>query len=282
VSSNEQFQILFDFCGIITKVLLSTEHDFEHFKYYYGAHIVSANKSPDVWIAFTVENESCSFIEALRLRKYKKTILYSFEGSEYFIYEQFIERARLDSILPPINFGRFANTFSMIHGSAITNSVRTVLFLGDSFSGKSVFTLYMSRSAYEFLTDDMCIIHRSDHLVYPISRPVGIRLNTISYLPWLSNLEPAQFRTSIKDGIQQIVASPYTLPINWTIKPAQLTDVIILKPIEGEKAPNITSTVFPEDLLTNGIDQRDISTRILSFSFDNIFPAFDLLQAELC
>ncbi len=72
-----------------------------------------------------------------------------------------------------------------IHGGAVEKGGKAILFLGDSYAGKSTMTLHLLRCGYRFLSDEVILIDPLTLRVGPFHRNLLVRQGAIEGVPSL-------------------------------------------------------------------------------------------------
>ncbi|MBT3349693.1 MAG: hypothetical protein HOC91_13390 [Nitrospinaceae bacterium] len=72
-----------------------------------------------------------------------------------------------------------------VHGGAVEKGGKAILFLGDSYAGKSTMTLHLLRQGYRFLTDEVILIDPRTLRVAPFHRNLLVRQGAIDGNPIL-------------------------------------------------------------------------------------------------
>ena len=65
--------------------------------------------------------------------------------------------------------------YCFLHGSAVLIDGCTCLFLAETGMGKSTLSVYFDMYGHRCLTDDLIILNKKSHVIYPISRYAHIR-----------------------------------------------------------------------------------------------------------
>ena len=80
------------------------------------------------------------------------------------------------------------NWMGVFHASALSYKKDTILFLGDSGSGKSTSLALLQAHGFHCVADDFVPID-NDQLVHSFPAGISIKENSLKTLPLLSNIE---------------------------------------------------------------------------------------------
>lgn len=73
--------------------------------------------------------------------------------------------------------------FCFLHGSAVLLNEKVCLFLAETNTGKSTFSVYSELFNHTCISDDLIILSIQDNRVYPISKNAHVRLGAEYFLP---------------------------------------------------------------------------------------------------
>lgn len=285
-----------DFMGYPTRLHFESEHDINHIKYYYEPHVICDNEPSSIFLHLYFKvKEGGSFIKSLAQKVNTKQVSYSYASDPGIIlYEEFTQASEKKSIIPPLPISPWKEDFFNLHASAVSdNNNRGYVFIGPSFSGKSIFSLSLSEQGYKFLTDDITIISKRTAEIYPLYRPVGIRPDTIRLLPFLEGI-PLENTVIIDRAFdKKVMINPKYLPIELCKEAIKVCYVIFLNPSGQE--PTCASIVKSEayELLKSLVPVEEefneaagillggtanISFYTLSYNYNDLHEAVSLIK----
>ncbi|MFS0614352.1 hypothetical protein [Lederbergia ruris] len=93
-----------------------------------------------------------------------------------------------NTAIPPLTISPLNKRFLVLHGCAIESRGNVFAFCGPSFAGKSTLLLESINQGAKAVSDDLVVIefdHDNNPWVWKYPKPVGVRVPTLSVLPWL-------------------------------------------------------------------------------------------------
>jgi len=93
-----------------------------------------------------------------------------------------------DTPIPPFSIPPLAHKFLVLHGCSVWINGRAIAFCGASFAGKSSLLLEVIHQGGHAISDDLVLIEfapEGEPWVWRYPKPVGVRMPTLSLLPWL-------------------------------------------------------------------------------------------------
>ncbi|MEP3638035.1 MAG: hypothetical protein ABJN14_12325 [Paracoccaceae bacterium] len=162
----------FDFYGVKTRVVVSTEEEVQHLLHYYSDH--SPKPGPvDLTIQFDTDL-GVPFFAAIRDAEVEKQIWLD-TGAGLELYEAFNLGATRRTPLPPIGFAGIGPELYIYHGAALLLGGGAMIVRGGSGTGKSALLLaLLAQTEAAFISDDMLVMDPLGQ-IWPIYRPVGVR-----------------------------------------------------------------------------------------------------------
>lgn len=184
----------FHFFGIDVSVYVSTKEDADHLSYYFNDFLKN-NITPKIEFKL-LTNPYGNFINNLLNSDIEKIILYRVKKlGEWIIYDRFRNQSNYPSPIPPFTFKPLVDQFQIFHAAALKSPInQSILLVGNSFSGKSLLTLALLKKKWHFLSDDIAVLSRTNFKLYPFTRPIGIRTNSIELLPWLKEMPALKYK----------------------------------------------------------------------------------------
>lgn len=122
---------------------------------------------------------------------YVRDVFDPFWGTKSIHYQlgnTWIEWTVDDTPIPPLTVPPLAHRFLVLHGCSVQIKGRVIACCGPSFAGKSSLLLELLYQGAQAISDDLVVIEfgaEGEPLVWLYPKPVGIRLPTLSLLPWL-------------------------------------------------------------------------------------------------
>lgn len=245
--------LAFNFWGTHTQVCTQTEHDARHLSYYFADHLASPESSKVFDISLMLcTNDGSPFVGALGNPSVENRIyIHSPTRSNWALYEAFTARAKRPSPLPPFPLPPMRGSFKTQHASVVKSntSAEGMKLTGSSGSGKSTLLLALLKSGYQFVADDVAIIDSNNH-IRPYFRPVGIRHNTLSLFPELTDCCAGSLSFATATGTTYAV-QPSRLPYALATTNVQHAITVQLSP-----APDFSIMRITNDFLTIGWEPR--------------------------
>ncbi len=100
------------------------------------------------------------------------------------------------------------NDLIQIHGAAVERDGRALVFLGDSYVGKSTMTLHLIRRGYRFLSDEVVLIDPVSCRLKPFPRNLLVRRGALESDSILNQLREGRWRYNDDRGETKWLVDP--------------------------------------------------------------------------
>jgi hypothetical protein len=100
------------------------------------------------------------------------------------------------------------NDLIQIHGAAVERDGKALVFLGDSYVGKSTMTLHLIRQGYRFLSDEVVLIDPASSRLKPFPRNLLVRQGALENDAILNQLREGRWRYNDKRGETKWLVDP--------------------------------------------------------------------------
>lgn len=129
-----------------------------------------------------------------------------------------------------------AHQFLIFHAGTIEKNGKVIAMPAEQGSGKSTLTAAMVYSGWRLFSDELALISLEDELVYPCTRPINLKNNSIEVIN--NFVDNAVFSTIAKDTHKGTVAllKPPTDSVKRMHEPAPLHCIVFPKYIPDSKA----------------------------------------------
>ena len=142
------------------------------------------------------------------------------DGEEYRVIETGREKSilfhskKLDDIFWDVEYALLCealdrnNDLIQIHGAAVERDGKALVFLGDSYVGKSTMTLHLIRQGYRFLSDEVVLIDPASGRLKPFPRNLLVRQGALESDAILNQLREGRWRYNDKRGETKWLVDP--------------------------------------------------------------------------
>lgn len=159
------------------------------------------------------------------------------------------------------------NDLIQIHGAAVERDGRALVFLGDSYVGKSTMTLHLIRQGYRFLSDEVILIDPASGLLKPFPRNLLVRQGALESDAILSQLREGRWRYNDKRG-----------ETKWLVDPIQVGAIDEPQEAEVEQIYCLKRDADADPLL-EPLGPRIVIEEMLGQSFNNQFMEKKAVEA---
>lgn len=149
-----------------------------------------------------------------------------------------------------------AHQFLIFHAGTIEKNGKVIMMPAEQGSGKSTLTAAMVYSGWRLFSDELALISLQDELVYPCTRPINLKNNSIEVIN--SFVDNAVFSTIAKDTHKGTVAllKPPKASVERMFEPAALHCIVFPKYVA-----NVEAKLTP-------INQTDTFQQLIEHSFN--------------
>ncbi len=149
-----------------------------------------------------------------------------------------------------------AHQFLIFHAGTIEKNGKVIMMPAEQGSGKSTLTAAMVYSGWRLFSDELALISLDDELVYPCTRPINLKNNSINVIK--NYVDNAVFSTIAKDTHKGTVAllKPPTDSVKRMHEPAPLHCIVFPKYVA-----NVEAKLTP-------INQIDTFQQLIEHSFN--------------
>lgn len=83
--------------------------------------------------------------------------------------------------IPPFLLNPYKGRYLLLHGCGVQDEDgKTTMIIGDSMTGKTYLSLLLLKNKYKLITDDLIVFNVKENCIYPYSKPIGLRENTLT------------------------------------------------------------------------------------------------------
>ena len=212
------YSIHIDFWGLSTCVEVGCYLDIEYLEYYFRDLITDNHSEPYINIRLATDH-AYGFFDALLIPETLKQIFLKVESGKWNLYEEFYRISSKPSVLPPFFIHPQIVDSYIAHASCVAiDHGKSFLLSGPSYSGKSTLALGLARRGMSLLSDDLTIV-KKDRSIIPFFRPMTVREDIHTRLPWLfkliasKNIETRKIRHLTLIRVDELF--PIKKRINW-------------------------------------------------------------------
>ncbi len=179
------------------------------------------------------------------------------------------------------------NDLIQIHGAAVERDGKALVFLGDSYVGKSTMTLHLVRLGYRFLSDEVILIDPASSRLKPFPRNLLVRQGALESDAILKQLREGRWRYNDKRGETKWLVDPVEVGAIDEPQEAVVERIYCLK--RDEEAEPLLELLGPrvviEEMLGQSFNNHLIQIATSSQTFRLRAPhggvAWELLRTHL-